>query len=65
VKISWYEEKPMEWLKIFHSDELGASSLEYCILLACIAVVIVSAVGIFGSATQGLFTDSNAKLPLP
>jgi Flp pilus assembly pilin Flp len=53
----------MEWVKMFHNDDLGASSLEYCIFLACIAVVIVSAVGIFGSAVQGLFTDSNTKLP--
>jgi Flp pilus assembly pilin Flp len=50
-------------VRIFYKDESGASSMEYCILIACIAVAIVSAVGIFGSTVQGLFTNNNAKLP--
>jgi Flp pilus assembly pilin Flp len=60
--------KPMrgqvEKVRIFYKDESGASSMEYCILIACIAVAIVSAINIFGSAVQALFTNSNAKLPL-
>jgi Flp pilus assembly pilin Flp len=51
-------------VRMFYKDESGASSMEYCILIACIAVAIISAVGIFGSTVQFLFTDSNAKLPL-
>lgn len=53
----------MEWIKMFYKDESGASALEYSIFLACIAVAIVSAVGIFGSAVQGLFTKCNDNWP--
>ena len=53
----------MEIVKIFYNDESGASSMEYCILLACIAIAILSAVGIFGSTVNGLFTKNNAELP--
>jgi Flp pilus assembly pilin Flp len=57
-------EGQVEIEKIFYNNESGASSMEYCILLACIAIAILSAVGIFGSTVQGLFIDNNAILPL-
>jgi Flp pilus assembly pilin Flp len=53
----------MELVRTLYKDESGASSVEYCILLACIAIAILSAVGIFGSAVKGLYTKNNAELP--
>lgn len=57
------ESGPMEWIKFFYKDESGMPAAEYCILLACIAVAILSAVGIFGSTVQGLFTNCRDKWP--
>jgi len=39
-------------------DERGASVVEYCLLLALIALVTFSAVSFFGSSTGGGFTNS-------
>jgi Flp pilus assembly pilin Flp len=43
------------WVKKFCQNDFGANSVEYAILLCCIAVLIVSAVGIFGNSVKGLF----------
>lgn len=42
--------------------EDGASSVEYGLLIAMIAAVIVGAVLIFGGFTAGMFTDSCDKM---
>lgn len=47
------------WVKKFYQDESGASAVEYSILLACIAIAIISAVAIFGSSVNGLFVKGN------
>jgi Flp pilus assembly pilin Flp len=53
----------MEWIRMFYKDDSGESSVEYCILVACIAVIIVTAVNIFGSVVKGLYTKCNDKWP--
>jgi pilus assembly protein Flp/PilA len=50
-------------IRRFYEDESGASSVEYAILACSIAVVIISAVGIFGQGVKGLFTQANTKFP--
>jgi len=47
----------------FYKDESGASSVEYAILVSCIAVAIISTVGIFGQGVKGLYTNFNTKFP--
>ena len=47
------------WLKYLSQDESGASAVEYSILVACIAIVIISAVAIFGSLVNDLFVKGN------
>ena len=47
------------WVKKFYQDDFGASAVEYGILLAWIALVIVSTVAIFGGAVNGLFVKGN------
>jgi len=41
-----------------HGDERGASAVEYGLLLAGVAGVIVAVVFIFGGVVSGLFDDS-------
>lgn len=43
------------------SDE-GATALEYAILAALIAVVIIAALLLLGPTLAGVFTDINTKL---
>ena len=50
-------------IRRFYKDESGTSSIEYAILVGCIAVAIISAVGIFGQAVNGLYTNANTKFP--
>jgi Flp pilus assembly pilin Flp len=47
------------WLKYLSQDESGASAVEYSILVACIAVAIISAVALFGSSVKNLFAKGN------
>ncbi len=48
----------MEKMKQFFSDESGASAVEYGLLVALIAVVIVGAVTALGTAISGKFTTA-------
>jgi pilus assembly protein Flp/PilA len=43
-------------------DDEGASSVEYGLLLAAIATVVVAIVVAFGGVVQGLFSDSCTSL---
>ena len=42
-----------------HPDETGASAVEYGLMLAAVAIVIVTAVFALGSPVLGLFDNSN------
>jgi pilus assembly protein Flp/PilA len=45
----------MERIKNFFKDESGASAVEYGLLVALIAVVIITAVGLLGSNLNSKF----------
>jgi len=47
------------WLKYLSEDESGASAVEYSILVSCIAIVIISAVALFGSSVNKLIVKGN------
>jgi pilus assembly protein Flp/PilA len=57
------EETIMDLLTKFSWDEAGASAVEYALLLAFIAVAIVSSVVTFGASVKGLFDKPVAKWP--
>jgi len=46
----------------FVRDEEGASAVEYGLLAALIAAVIVGAVTMLGTTLQGVFTDINTQI---
>jgi Flp pilus assembly pilin Flp len=50
-------------VRLFYKDVSGSSGAEYGILLACIAVAIIVAVGYLGSAISDLFNSIAAELP--
>jgi pilus assembly protein Flp/PilA len=50
----------MEWLRRWLEDETGASAVEYGLLVALIAVVIIAAVTTLGTNLSGKF-DSVAN----
>jgi pilus assembly protein Flp/PilA len=47
------------WIKNFFQDDAGASAVEYGLLVAWIAVVIVSSVGVFGGLVDRLFVKGS------
>ena len=47
----------MEWIKKFLNGESGASSVEYALFLALIALVIVIAVRTLGENISAIFTN--------
>ena len=46
----------------FMRDESGVSAMEYALIAALIAIVIISAVAIVGTTLQGLYTNVASKL---
>lgn len=49
-------------IRKFFTDESGAAAVEYCLLAAFIALVIIGAVDSLGNAVQGNFTDTTDTL---
>jgi pilus assembly protein Flp/PilA len=47
----------MEWIKKFLVEESGASSVEYALFLALIALAIVGAVSTLGKNISTIFTN--------
>ena len=45
-------------------EDEGATALEYGILVALIALIIIAGVGLFGNALNGFFTGIAARVPL-
>jgi Flp pilus assembly pilin Flp len=45
------------WWGVRHRDELGATAVEYALMLALIAMVIVTAVAFLGHATSNRFAS--------
>ena len=49
----------------FFKDEDGATAVEYGLMVALIAAVIIVAVGVVGTKTNAAFEQVGAVLPLP
>lgn len=47
----------------FAKDESGATAIEYGLIAALIAVVLVTSVGLVGSKLDGTFTKVSTALP--
>ncbi len=47
----------------FMNDESGATAIEYGLIVALIAVVIITAVSTLGTKLNSAFTSINSKLP--
>jgi Flp pilus assembly pilin Flp len=45
-----------------HPRDVGASSVEYALLLGAIAAVVVFAVFVLGGAVRGLFEDTCSRI---
>jgi pilus assembly protein Flp/PilA len=52
----------MNALRNFVKDESGASAVEYGLLVALIAVVIIGAVTMLGQSVSGVFTNVAGKI---
>lgn len=52
----------MNALRNFVKDESGASAVEYGLLVALIAVVIIGAVTALGQSVSGVFTTVSGKI---
>ena len=52
----------MKHLKMFMQDEEGATAVEYGLIVALIAAVIIGAVGILGGTLNTVFTNINTAL---
>jgi pilus assembly protein Flp/PilA len=47
----------------FFKDEEGATMVEYALMLALIAIICISAVGVIGTKANGTFTDIGDNMP--
>jgi pilus assembly protein Flp/PilA len=56
------EESKMERIKNFFNDESGAAAVEYGLLVAVIALVMVVGATTLGTGISGLFSDASGKL---
>lgn len=52
----------MNFCRRFISDERGTTSVEYAVMLACVLMMVISAVVVFGGQTGTLWGNSNQKL---
>jgi pilus assembly protein Flp/PilA len=52
----------MQMLRRFLKDEAGATAIEYGLIAALIAVVLIGALGNLGTALQDAFADIAAEL---
>lgn len=52
-----------KFMNRFLKDESGATAIEYGLIVALIAVVIVAMVGSIGTKLNGAFNTINSQLP--
>jgi pilus assembly protein Flp/PilA len=52
----------MERIRNFFKDESGAAAVEYGLLVALIAVVIIAGVTLLGNSINGIFTDASTAI---
>jgi pilus assembly protein Flp/PilA len=56
-------EREMKWLVKFIKEDSGATAVEYGIMVAAIAAVIIGAVIAIGVKVNQAFVDVNSALP--
>jgi pilus assembly protein Flp/PilA len=56
------QERQMETLIEFLEDEQGVTSIEYALIAALIAVVIIVAVSLVGNELSGTYNDVASKV---
>lgn len=54
--------KPIKALKAFYHDETGAASIEYGLIIALIAIAIISATRTLGMTTSDSFQNFSDEL---
>ncbi len=57
--------KPQEWIKDLMSNEDGVTAIEYGLIAALIAVVIITAVTAIGTDLAGIFNYIATRLTVP
>lgn len=50
-------------LKRFLNDDVGATMVEYALMVALIAVVCLAATATLGASVRGMFQDADELLP--
>jgi pilus assembly protein Flp/PilA len=56
------EKTILKTIKAFFEDEIGASAVEYGLLVALIAVVIIGAVTLLGTTISNMFTSVSGAI---
>ena len=51
-----------EYSRTTMSDTRGATAVEYALIVALIAAVIIVAVGLLGTKTEGLYDNTNTEM---
>jgi pilus assembly protein Flp/PilA len=57
VNVQIQEELKMQKIKRFFKDESGATAIEYGLIVAVMALIIIGAFALFGDAITGVFED--------
>jgi pilus assembly protein Flp/PilA len=57
-----YEERPMKRIKKFFKSDLGATAIEYGLIAALIAVVIIAALQLTGNSLKEVFDNVGGTL---
>jgi pilus assembly protein Flp/PilA len=57
-----YEERPMKRIKKFFKSDLGATAIEYGLIAALIAVVIIAALQLTGNSLKTVFNNVGGVL---
>lgn len=52
-----------KFIQRFYNDESGATAIEYGLIAALVAVVLVTALGTMGQKLSGTFATVSGKLP--
>ena len=52
----------MSALKRFHTDEAGATAVEYALLTSLLAIVLIAVLSNLGTALSGEFSEVSAAL---
>ena len=55
----------MNLFKNFAKDESGATAIEYGLIAALMAVIVIAAVGLLGPSLMGTFTNVSTSLTAP